>query len=185
MKTLLSVSVLIFTGVVGVAQEHPEQPLEVVPAVNLVRYAGTWYEIARLPNRFQAQCAGDVKATYTLLDNGELRVVNRCRTESGEIDEAEGRARLASEDGPNTKLKVRFAPAFLSFLPFVWGDYWIIELAPDYGYAVIGEPARKYLWILSRTPSIEESTLQDILSRVKQKGYNLNGLVWTEQTVSP
>jgi apolipoprotein D and lipocalin family protein len=120
-----------------------------------------------------------------LLDNGELRVVNRCRTESGEIDEAEGRARLASEDGPNTKLKVRFAPAFLSFLPFVWGDYWIIELAPDYGYAVIGEPARKYLWILSRTPSIEESTLQDILSRVKQKGYNLNGLVWTEQTVSP
>ena len=185
MKTLLSVSVLIFSGVVGVAQEHPEQPLEVVPAINLVRYAGTWYEIARLPNRFQEQCAGDVKATYTLLDNGELRVVNRCRKESGEIDEAEGLARLASDDGPNTKLKVRFAPAFLSFLPFVWGDYWIIELAPDYGYAVIGEPARKYLWILSRTPSVEESTLQDILSRVKQKGYNLNGLVRTEQTVSP
>lgn len=185
MRILLSVSVLIFSGVVGAAQEHSEQPLEVVPAVNLVRYAGTWYEIARLPNRFQEQCAGNVTATYTLLDNGEIRVVNRCRKESGEIDEAEGRARLASDDGPNTKLKVRFAPAFLSFLPFVWGDYWIIELAPDYGYAVIGEPARKYLWILSRTPSIEESTLQDILTRVKQKGYNINGLVRTEQTVNP
>jgi len=185
MKTLLSVSVLIISGVVGAAQEHPEQPLEVAPAVNLVRYSGTWYEIARLPNRFQEQCAGDVTATYTLLDNREIRVVNRCRKESGEFDEAEGRARLASDDGPNTKLKVRFAPAFLSFLPFVWGDYWIIELAPDYSYAVIGEPSRKYLWILSRAPSIEESTLQDILARVKQKGYDLNGLVRTKHTVSP
>ena len=185
MKTLLSVSVLIISGVVSAAQEHPEQPLEVAPAVNLVRYSGTWYEIARLPNRFQEQCAGDVTATYTLLDNREIRVVNRCRKESGEFDEAEGRARLASDDGPNTKLKVRFAPAFLSFLPFVWGDYWIIELAPDYSYAVIGEPSRKYLWILSRKPSIEESTLQDILTRVKQKGYDLNGLVRTKHTVSP
>ena len=185
MKTLLSVSVLVFGGVVAAAQDDPERPLEVVPAVNLVRYAGTWYEIARLPNRFQEQCAGDVTATYTMLDNGEIRVVNRCRKESGEIEEAEGRARLASVDEPNTKLKVRFAPAFLSFLPFVWGDYWIIELAPDYSYAVIGEPARKYLWILSRTPSIEESTLQDILTRVKLKGYVLDGLVKTKQTVSP
>lgn len=185
MKTLLSVSVLVFSGVVGAAQEGPERPLGVVPAVNLVRYSGTWYEIARLPNRFQEQCAGDVTATYTLLDNGEIKVVNRCRKESGEIEEAEGRARLASADEPNTKLKVRFAPAFLSFLPFVWGDYWIIELAPDYSYAVIGEPARKYLWILSRTPSIEESTLQDILTRVKQKGYVLDGLVRTKQAVSP
>ncbi len=185
MKTKLSVSLLMFGVVVGAAQESPEQPLDVVPAVNLARYAGTWYEIARLPNRFQEQCVGDVTATYTLLDNGEIRVVNRCRKESGEIDEAEGRARLASDDGPNTKLKVRFAPAILSFLPFVWGDYWIIELAPDYGYAVIGEPARKYLWVLSRTPSLDESALQDILTRVKQKGYNLSGLVRTKQTVSP
>ena len=181
MKTLLSVSVLIFSGVVGVAQEHPEQPLEVVPAVNLVRYAGTWYEIARLPNRFQEQCAGDVKATYTLLDNGELRVVNRCRKESGEIDEAEGLARLASDDGPNTKLKVRFAPAFLSFLPFVWGDYWIIGLGENYEYAIVGTPDRKYGWILSRTPKLSQDKLNKINEILLEKKYDPKKFEFTQQ----
>jgi apolipoprotein D and lipocalin family protein len=113
------------------AQEKTSKTLDVVPSVDILRYIGTWYEIARLPNRFQEKCAGDVTATYSILDNGEIMVVNRCRHENGEITEAEGRARRASDDEPNTKLEVRFAPAFLSFLPFVWGDYWIIDLAPD------------------------------------------------------
>jgi apolipoprotein D and lipocalin family protein len=97
------------------------------------------------------------------------------------MTEVEGRAKRASKDGPNTKLKVRFAPAFLSFLPFVWGDYWIIALAPDYSYAVVGGPSRKYLWILSRTPPMDETTFQDVLDQVKQKGYDLTGLIRTKQ----
>lgn len=182
MNTALLFSFFIVPTVAGNAQEKMVQPLEVVPSVDLKRYAGTWYEIARMPFKYQSQCAGDVTATYTVLDDGAIKVVNRCRKENGEIDEAEGRAKLASEDGPNTKLKVRFAPAFLSWLPFVWGNYWIIDLAPDYSYSVIGEPDRKYLWVLSRTPVMDEMIVQGILDRAKQKGYDLTGLIRTKQT---
>jgi apolipoprotein D and lipocalin family protein len=156
--------------------------LRVVPTVDLSRYLGTWYEIARLPNRFQSECAGNVTATYSLLDDGEMKVVNRCVKENGDTTVAEGRAKRAGDDEPNSKLKVRFAPAFLSFLPFVWGDYWIIDIAPDYNYAVVGEPNREYLWVLARTPTIEEKTFQEILQRISQQGYDLNKLIRTKQS---
>jgi apolipoprotein D and lipocalin family protein len=182
MNINLLLSFLVLMTVVSAAQEKSTQPLEVVQSVDLKRYAGTWYEIARKPFKFQSQCVGDVTATYTLLDDGTIKVLNRCRKENGEIDEAEGRAKLASDTGPNTKLKVRFAPAFLSFLPFVWGNYWIIDLAPDYSYAVVGEPDRKYMWVLSRTPAVDETTMQGILDRAKGKGYDLTGLIRTIQT---
>jgi apolipoprotein D and lipocalin family protein len=97
------------------------------------------------------------------------------------MTEVEGRAKRASDDEPNTKLKVRFAPKILSFLPFVWGNYWIILLAPDYSYAVVGEPTRKYMWILSRTPAMDETTFQGILGQVKEKGYDLTRLIRTKQ----
>jgi apolipoprotein D and lipocalin family protein len=180
MNTCVLFLIFQLSAVAGAAQERA--PLEVVPAVDFNRYAGTWYEIARLPNSFQNKCTGDVTATYTLLDDGDIKVVNRCRKQSGVFEEVEGRARSASDEGPNTKLKVRFAPAILSFLPFVWGDYWIIDLASDYSYAVVGEPDRKYLWILSRTPTLDDATYQGILDRVKQRDYNLTGLVRTIQT---
>ena len=181
MNIALAFSFLVFFAAVTTAQDKPMPPLEVVPSVDLNRYAGTWYEVARMPFKYQSQCVGDVTATYTLLDDGTIKVVNRCRKENGEFDEAEGRAKLASKDGPNTKLKVRFAPAILSWLPFVWGDYWIIDLAADYRYAVVGEPDRKYMWVLSRTPALDETTLQGILDRAKAKGYDLTTLIRTQQ----
>jgi apolipoprotein D and lipocalin family protein len=156
-------------------------PLEVVPEVDLARYQGTWFEIARFPNRFQKQCTGNVTATYTLLEDGQIKVVNRCRNEEGTIEEAEGRARRKSDSAPLTKLQVRFAPAFLSFLPFVWGDYWIIDLAQDYSYAVIGEPDRKYLWILSRSPGMDEAVYSRILARLNEQQYDISRLVRTKQ----
>jgi len=158
--------------------------LTVVPSVDLEKYAGKWYEIARLPNRFQKDCAGDVTATYSLDEDG-IEVVNRCRKASGEIIEAKGRARLADRNGPNSKLEVRFAPPFLSWLPFVWGDYWIIDLAPDYSYAVVGEPHRKYLWILSRRKKLDDATLERILTRIRERGYNTDKLVMTPQSPEP
>lgn len=164
------------------AQDASKKPLEVVSSVDLTRYVGTWYEIARLPNKFQNKCSGDVTATYTLLEDGQIKVVNRCRTENGEFTEAEGRAKRAGDDEPNTKLKVRFAPAILSFLPFVWGDYWIIELGSDYGYAVVGEPRKEYFWILSRTPAMDESTFQGIVERAKEKGFDVSKIMRTAQT---
>jgi apolipoprotein D and lipocalin family protein len=106
--------VLILGSLFLLGKKSNAQELAVVDSVDLRRYVGTWYEIARLPNRFQDECAGNVTATYTMLENGEIKVVNRCRDEDGEMKEAEGRVRRASDDEPNSKLKVRFAPAFLS-----------------------------------------------------------------------
>ena len=114
------------------AEMKKNAPLRVVPSVDLQRYQGVWYEIARLPNRFEDKCASDVTAQYTPLDADRVAVVNRCRKKDGQMTEVKGIARPADESRENSRLEVRFAPGFLSFLPFVWGDYQIIELAPDY-----------------------------------------------------
>jgi apolipoprotein D and lipocalin family protein len=156
-------------------------PLQAVKSVDLARYCGTWYEIARLPNRFQKECVSDVTATYTLLEDGTVRVVNRCRKANGDTSEAEGKARRKSDAEPASKLEVRFAPAFLSIFPFVWGNYWIIDLAPDYSYAVIGEPSRDYLWVLSRTPALPVEVYSAILERIRDQGYDPTALVLTKQ----
>jgi apolipoprotein D and lipocalin family protein len=182
MKFIICLILMVNISVLIKAQDKSKQPLEAVPSVDLARYCGMWYEIARLPNGFQTKCAGDVVATYTLLDDGQIKVVNRCRKENGEVTEAEGRAKRASDDEPNSKLKVRFAPAILSFLPFVWGNYWILEIDTAYTYAVIGEPDREYLWILSRTPKIDENILQGILGRMKEKDFDVEKIMRTEQT---
>lgn len=149
-------------------------PLETVPEVDLQRYLGTWYEIARIPQRFQRDCTATT-ATYSLEEDGDIRVLNRCRKGSvdGPVDEAEGRARVVDEE-TNAKLEVSF------FGPF-WGDYWIVELGRDYEYAVVGHPSRDYLWILSRTPTMEPRLYQDILQRLEGQGYDTDRLVRTEQ----
>ena len=164
-----------------VVRAEKKAPLRVVASVDLTRYAGLWYEIARLPNRFEEKCAGDVTAEYTPLGAGRLRVVNRCRKKDGEMTEAEGAAKPADKSGANSRLKVRFAPGFLSFLPFVWGDYQIIELAPEYTYAVVGAPDRKYLWILSRTPQLDEATYRRLVEAARSQGFDVSRLIRTKQ----
>jgi apolipoprotein D and lipocalin family protein len=179
MKVLFVVLSCVMLSSVARGQDPAKSPLKAVADLDISRYVGTWHEIARLPFRFQDQCVGDVTATYSLRPDGNLTVVNRCRTKDGGISEASGIAKRASANGPNSKLKVRFAPGWLSFLPFVWGDYWVIDLAPDYSYAAIGEPGRTYLWVLSRTPSIDETVLQRVLEGVRQNGYDLSRLIRT------
>jgi apolipoprotein D and lipocalin family protein len=122
-----------------------------------------------------------VTAEYSLIGDSQLRVVNQCRNQNGQLEEAEGRARLADKKGPNSKLEVRFAPAWMSWVPAVWGDYWIIELAPDYSYSVVGTPDRKYLWILSRTPKMEEGIYQQLIKKAETSGFNVSQLVPTKQ----
>ncbi|MET0649569.1 MAG: lipocalin family protein [Pyrinomonadaceae bacterium] len=162
-------------------QRKEKEPLRVVPSVDLPRYAGLWYEVARLPNRFEEKCAGDVTAEYALDGTDRLKVVNRCRKQDGKMSEAVGEAKLADRKGPNSRLKVRFAPAFLSFLPVVWGNYQIIELAPDYSYAVVGAPDRKYLWVLSRTPQMDEATYQRLTEAARTQGFDVSRLIRTKQ----
>jgi apolipoprotein D and lipocalin family protein len=152
-----------------------------VDRVDLDRYVGQWYEIARFPNRFQRQCAGDVRAIYTRRPDGRIDVVNECRTQDGKTDVARGIARVVDEQ-TRAKLEVRFAPAFLSFLPFVWGDYWIIGLADDYSWATVGSPDREYLWILSRTPQLGAEALDQARTRAAANRFDVDRLVPTEQT---
>ena len=152
------------------------QEVRTVPAVDLDRYLGEWFEIARLPNRFQRECAGDVRARYARRDDGRIDVVNSCRLANGERKDARGIARVVD---PRTaaKLEVRFAPAWLSFLPFVWGDYWIIGLADDYAWAVVGTPDREYLWILSRTPDLPEPAFASALAIARANGFDVTRLM--------
>ncbi len=174
--SLMAAAILAPAGGTAAAQAS-KPPLAVVDDVDLGRYMGTWHEIARLPFRYQADCVGDVTATYSLRDDGNVVVVNRCRIKDGTINEAKGLAKRASKDGPTSKLKVRFAPSWLSFIPAVWGDYWIMVLPADYSYVAVGEPERRYLWILSRTPSMDEATLQAILDQAKANGYDVTRLI--------
>jgi apolipoprotein D and lipocalin family protein len=182
MKTVLALATMLMVTPVGGAQEPAKAPLKAVAGMDLNRYMGTWYEVARLPFKYQDRCVGDVTATYAVQPDGRVLVVNRCRTSDGSVSVAQGVVRKADANGPDTKLRVRFAPSWLSLLPFVWGDYWVIELAPDYSYAAVGEPGRKNLWILSRTPSMEEAQLQRVLEKVRENGYDLAPLIRTQNS---
>jgi apolipoprotein D and lipocalin family protein len=181
MRSFAAAIVLILAVTLPLAAAPP--PLRVVPTVDLQRYAGTWYEIARLPNRFQDKCAGEVVARYEPRPDGRITVVNRCRTAKGEVTEATGVARPV-EGQPPSVLEVRFAPAFLSFLPSVWGDYQIIALGPDYDYSVVGTPDRKYLWILSRTPTMDAPQYEQLLGEAKSQGFDVTRVVPTRQSRS-
>ena len=158
-------------------QDSPPGPVLSVPEVDLERYAGRWHEVARLPNKFQGKCVGETTADYELLADGAIRVVNACRGADGRITKVEGRARLANRDGPTSRLKVRFAPAILSWLPMIWGDYWVLELTPDYGAALVGTPDRKYLWVLSRTAQLDDSIYRRLVATAAAQGFDVARLI--------
>lgn len=158
------------------ADETP--PLAAVAALDVPRYMGTWYEIAKYPNRFQKKCVADTHAEYSLMGDGRVQVVNRCRQDNGEVDAAIGVARqVGGAESP--KLKVRFAPAWLSFIPAVWGDYWVIDIDDGYRLVAVSEPKREYLWILSRTPAVEPQSYAALLGRLADKGFDLARLELT------
>ena len=181
MKATLNICVFaVLMNTVLLASGENRPPLRVVPAVDFDRYAGQWYEIARLPNRFQKRCIGDVTATYELQNDGKISVLNRCRVEKGGQIQAKGTAKTAGKEHPNSVLKVRFAPAILSFIPQVWGDYQIIDLAEDYSYAVVGDPDREFLWILARKPSMDDGTYLGLVDRARSQGFPVDQLEKTD-----
>ena len=166
---------MLWAGGCATTSERLHLPaLETVAHVELSRYLGTWYEIASFPQSFQRGCMATT-ATYALRDDGQIDVINRCRLGSpdGKPKEAHGRARIVDR-ATNAKLQVTF------FRPF-WGAYWIIDLAPDYSFAVVGHPGRDYLWILSRTPTMNDDTYRRILARLQAQGYETARLVRTVQ----
>ena len=150
------------------------QTLQTVPYVDLKKYAGKWYEIASFPQRFQKGC-NCTTAEYTLTDKDYVIVENRCNKDSinGKQSYIKGKAFVVEKSG-NAKLKVQF------FWPFK-GKYWIIDLADDYSYAVVGHPNRKYLWILSRTPVMDEAIYKKIISRINENGFDISKINRTKQ----
>jgi apolipoprotein D and lipocalin family protein len=152
------------------------EPVAPVSHLDLERYAGTWHEIARLPMYFQRKCTGPVTATYALRADGTVAVHNECVIADGGTISSDGVARRP-EPFSQGKLEVRFAPKWLSWLPMVWADYWVIALDDDYRWAMVGQPGRKYLWILSRTPRIDGETFSLLKERAVAMGYDLAPLL--------
>lgn len=183
MKRFILPAGLLFL-VAGTSPAAPETtpkepaPPRTVAHVDLERYVGTWYEIASYPQRFQRGCTATT-AVYTLREDGMIQVLNRCNRDSLDGRETIGRGRARVVDqASNAKLKVTF------FWPF-WGDYWIIDLDREYRYAVVGHPSRKYLWILSRTSTMDPLVYSGILERLTAQGYNVARLRVTLQSLEP
>jgi apolipoprotein D and lipocalin family protein len=158
----------------------PTPPVMAIPSLDVPRYMGTWYEIAKYPNRFQKHCASSTSTHYTLEPDQTVRVVNRCLRADGQPDTVVGQARQVGKPTPAV-LEVRFAPAWLSFLPMVWGDYWVVDLDRDYTLAAVSEPKREYLWILARTPTVPRAAYDALLERLRARGYDLSKLEATRQ----
>ncbi len=178
----LSCLLLALTVITSRAQAQNTTAVTPIDSVNLERYAGQWHEIARFPNEFQLKCVADGAAKYTLLANGEIEVLNTCRVSDGTIDSAIGRAKLRDKGGPTSILKVRFAPRILSWLPMVWGDYWVLDLTDDYGAVLIGTPDRKYLWILARATELDPAIYDRLVATAARQGFDVGRLVKTRQS---
>lgn len=157
-----------------------EPPLATIATLDTARYVGTWYEIAKYPNIFQRKCLSNTVAQYSAQQDGTIRVANRCTEEGGKVAQAIGAARQPGGPG-SPKLEVRFAPAWLSMLPLVWGNYWVIDLDPGYTLAAVSEPKRDYLWILSRTPTVAPQAYAALLQRLAAQGFDTTKLVPTPQ----
>ncbi len=155
------------------AQAQALAPLGTIPTLDVPRYMGTWYEIAKYPAWFQRRCVSSTSAQYSVLEAGRVQVVNRCKMANGEWNEAVGVARQIG-GATSPQLKVRFAPEWLAFIPMVWGDYWVIAIDPQYQWSIVSEPSRQYLWVLSRTPSLPRATYEQLLQQLATLGFDLN-----------
>ncbi|MCL7714546.1 lipocalin family protein [Stenotrophomonas mori] len=159
---------------------HP--PLPTVAHLDLPRYLGTWYEIDRLPMRHEPEDATDVSAHYSLDEDGGIRVHNRCLRD-GRLEEAIGQARAV--DASNSRLEVSFLPEGLRWIPFTRGDYWVILVDSGYTTALVGSPDRAYLWLLARTPHMDEAPRQHYIAYARQQGFDVQHLIHTPHTGRP
>jgi apolipoprotein D and lipocalin family protein len=177
---------LVIAGLPAYSQsgsQASDLPVRTIASLDVPKYLGTWYEIAKFPNWFQKKCVGNTKAVYSMRADNNLKVLNSCKNADGVVSEAEGTARqIGAQDSP--KLEVRFAPAWLSFLPMVWGDYWVIDLDPQYQVAAVSDPKREYLWVLSRAPQLDKKVYEDLLQRLQAQQFDVRKLEITPQSAA-
>ena len=163
-----AIQVIAISTVAFSSDTNEELPVTTVSKVDLERYIGKWYEIAKIPNRFQKKCVRGTTAEYTLRDDGRVNVVNRCEEKDGSLSEARGIAKIVDTNS-NAKLKVSFV-SFLGWRPF-WGDYWVIGLDEGYQWAVIGTPNHKYGWVLARSPALDGEIMEEVFAVLERNGY--------------
>ncbi len=158
-----------------------DQPaVKAIPSLDLSRYLGKWYEICRLPMKYEDETATDITARYSLNESGTVRVDNRCFDENGEPAWSIGEA--APTDESNSRLTVTFLPKFMRWIPFTSGDYWVLKLDPDYQVSLVGTPDRQYLWLLSRSPDLSQDTQDEYLAEARRQGFDLTRLIVPRHT---
>ncbi|MBH9579507.1 lipocalin family protein [Inhella proteolytica] len=178
----LAVLLLALAGTAHASPASPASPTTPLPELNLPAYMGRWHQVALVPNRFQEQCLDSTTATYTLLEDGRVRVLNRCRTKDG-WDETEGMARprtgTQQREGSvvaPASLEVSFLPAALRWLPVGWGKYDVLQLGPQQQWAVVSEPTQQYLWVLARTPQLDAEQWAAVEALLRERGFDLGRL---------
>ena len=177
-KIAVGGAVLVGLGLATMAYAQKE-PLPTVEKVELDRYLGVWYEVARKPMSFQNKCDRDVTATYTLNENGNIVVDNKCYDSEGNVQQSVGEAFVANAPF-NTKLRVSFLPEVVRWVPVIRGDYWILKLDNDYQTVLVGEPRRKYLWVLSRIPNPKKEVIHEYLNYAQSLGYDIADVIYPE-----
>jgi len=168
-------------GLIALSVATATPPVESVEHLDMQRYAGIWYELARMPNRLQARCVADATTSYRQLDDGSMSLVQRCREEGNRWGVMVGRAMHIAGDRSGARLKLSFLPPWLAWWPSSTEDHWIVMLDEDYRYAVVSQPSRRGLWILSRTPTLDPDTYESIVARLRAQRYPVDQLVPTPQ----
>jgi apolipoprotein D and lipocalin family protein len=185
LSTLLCPLLLLATATrVGAQPSSAQQmaPLQAITSLDLQKYKGRWFEIAKYPNRFQSMCAKATSAQYALQEGG-VTVLNTCTTDKNEVTQAQGEARpigkVVSETLSPAQLEVAFAPKWIRWLPMVWGNYWVVAIDPNYRWSLVSEPKREFAWILARDSKLTEADKQAVLAAVRAAGLDEKRLDWT------
>lgn len=166
--------------VAAVVAKNAKKALASAAHVDLDRFVGSWFEIARLPDSQDKECVSDARATYARTDDG-LRLLSLCRRADGSIRRSTGRAKLA-DDATQSRFKISYSSSALDVLPFFWSDYTIIDVADDYSTAIVGAADRKHLWLLARQPTVDDAARQDFLNKARAQGFDTSALVYTQHT---
>lgn len=160
--------------------QDSEKDVVAVPSVDIQRYLGSWFEICRLPLKWEDAEASDISATYSEIADGRIRVENRCLDKDGKPYRSIGVA--VPQDETNAKLKVSFLPEYLRWIPFTQGDYWVLAIAPDYSVALVGTPDREHLWLIARSAAVPTGTVENYLAVARSQGFDLDRVITPRQS---
>lgn len=178
MKRLKKITVAALLAASTATPAFANQSVKAVEQVDLNQYLGQWHEVARKPLTFQKDCAYNVTAHYSLNSKGNINVDNRCYKADGTMKQSTAEAYVQNAPA-NSKLKVSFLPKAIRWIPIARGDYWVLKIDQDYQTVLVGEPKKKYLWVLSRDPEPNKEVVQTYLNYAQSMGYDLSDVIYT------